>query len=779
MNVSIKLAIRNILKSKSSTFTSLFGLTIGFVALILIAIWVVNELSYNHSFSKLEQIHIVLSRTKGDMVYRPISPFPIPNEIAYKAFPEIEYYSSSVNLDNCKLSVDERTFRSNGLSVTLPFFRIFDIEFQNGGIKGINDSSKVIFITERLANKLFGSVDVIGKSVDFIFQKNRHLTVIGVIKNPPINSSFKYEFLVPYLVETSWGRMPIDFIQVLKNTEISKFNQRFNTVGGAGHYYGADGLIEMESAAFPLSELYFNSNFTGYEHGNMNYVWIMVITGIIILFATLLNFVNLASSRLLNRFKDIGIRKILGSQNQDFYSEFIFESLIFFSGSIVIAISLVLLLFPSFQQTIEREISIQNTHLLSLFSLLIIIGLVSSFLCGLILPILLRNDSPVSMTKGTLRKNVFSSFKEKLMIAQLSVSIVGLSLSLLVGKQLRFMINSKPGYEIENIIKVNLLGSDFDHQSIQVRDAQLSYIEANLTSTSLILDYDRGDFPTTSTLFPWKVTSDLPTSDINTMSVGKNFFNLFGLKILEGDALRDSGPLAVLNESAIRAFRIDNPIGHKIENASWGKFTVLGVVKDFNFESTGISVKPLIIVCQPYLDRPLIVKVAKGKTEDALDYLAKMNSKINPGLDFQYQFMDQEFENLFRGDQTISTIFNGASLVSLSISLMGLFSFMLIFAQERTKEVGIRKVFGASALQIALLFSNYFGRRFLFAFIIAAVASTFLSSKFLEGFSNKIGIDYLLILYAGIMVSMLSFITIAYQTVSSANANPVNSLRNE
>lgn len=777
MSIQIKLALRHLIKSKISSITNLFGLAIGLAVMFLISIWVQHELTFNHEYRKLPQLYLVISKAKEDLIYRPISPFPKPNEIAYQAFPEIENSTSLVRLEDSKLTKGGNMFRAKGLASTLSIFEMFNLTLIKGTLNGQTNSSKSIFLTEDLARKLFGTIEVIGMTIDFTFEHQQELEIVGIVRSPSSNTSIQFEFIVPYFIEKSWGRMPLDFLLLEKNANLLGFNRKFKNVGGAGFYYGANGLIELESAAYPLSDVYFKSDFSGFDHGNVNYVIIMATIGLIILVASFLNYLNLASSRLMDRLKDIGIRKLNGARDTTIFFEFFIESLIYFISAWIVSAILSYILFPAFIKLTGLEVRMDKDDLSILLMLWFLISLTLACLSSFLIPKILSGQNILSLMKGTIRIDSVGSFKERLMVLQISVSVTCIALALLINEQFKFMINSNPGYEKENIIRVNLLGPDFTYLGKENRESQLSYIDAALSSTSYIVDYDRGDFPTTTTLFNWRISPDFPSVDIPTMSVGNNFFKLFGLTIVQGEAVTRSGPVAVLNESAIRMFGITNPIGHQIENSSWGKFTILGVVKDFNFESTGIPIKPLVVVCQPFVDRPILAKIAKGKTQEALQFLAKLNAKVNPGLEFQYQFLDNEFEKLFKRDQVISRLFIFAAVISLIVSMIGLFSFMLLLVKGKTKEIGIRKVFGASATQIIWLMFGLYGKRMLIAIVIGTISYFSIANWYLDNFSMKVDLSLWLVIYSASIVAIISIVIVAFQTMKTTSVNPTISLR--
>lgn len=773
----LKFALRHMLKEKGSTLLNILGLSVGFTSVFFISWWIFYEATYN-SFPNVENLYLVTSRSKGENDFRARSPFAFPNYEAYRQYPEVQKYVSTVNLNDCRIKINDVAFSANGISATMSFMHVFDVKAIRGNLASFNDSSRVIFITERLAKRLFNSTDIIGRVLDFSYPKNTELVVGGVICVPPANSSFSYDFIIPYFAEPHWARMSKDYIVLNPQTDFTAFKAKFFTLGKATQYYGADGLMVLETSIFPFTDIYFYSTFSDFAHGNISYVWILFWTGLIVFLATLVNYINLTSSQIASRSKEISMRKIMGSQPIDFYTQLVMEAGIYFLLATIITSVAVLLFDSSFREIVGKELLSGASHSTRNIVYLILLLLVVSLLSGMALAQLVVRANPLKLLKGQIGGGLLlSSFKQKLLVFQLVVAVAGIAATLVIDGQVKFMLGKDPGYDRENIVKVNLVGNDFLEEKVDAQDKKVAYIDGELDKASFIIDYDRGDFPTSTLLFPWKMKPEKEAQEINTLAVGSNFFDLFHLKIKHGEVLKHGGPLVILNETAVRTFAIRDPLGYKIYNSSWGQFSVIGIVEDYNFESTGIPIKPLVIVCQPYLDRPLLVKIARGKTPEALAYLQRIHATLNPGLDFQYRFFDEEFNSIYRRDQIMAKLFNASAFVCIVISMLGLLSVVLVVVRERIREIGIRKVFGASVWEVMILFGKYFIKRLMIAFVIGSLISSYAMSKWLDFFSNKINLTVWTFLLAGLIVLSLSIITIGYHVLKAAQANPIDSLR--
>jgi len=793
----LKLAYRGLLKTKISSMINIIGLCFGFTCAFYIAVWVKNELGYDRFHDQAENLYLVGSKNKLDANFKEHSPFHSPHAERYKNFAEIEQACGITPLSGSSIKDNGKIFRADGIAASGSFFDLFHFPVLRGTSETFSDSAQVIFLTEKLAKKLFGNQDVVGKMVDFKFDRTEAPYVIGgILENPPSNSTIQFEFVVPWYSNTNkfWGVMGFDFVQLHPQADIASLNEKLLHADFGKMGYSADPGNPFQASVIPLTSIYLDSSFSRFKHGNTNYLWIVGLIGLAVLILTVVNHINLTSSQIALRNKELSIRKLIGSGNRDFLLQFIIESLLFIGASLTLTAVVVQLSATSFFEIVGQEVNL--TALFSgdtpfvLAGVLVMITLVSA----VVLASYFNHSKPMELLKGNSSGNVkLSAFKEKLMVFQIIIAITGIVITLGLNMQLRLMLDKDPGFEKENIVRVGLSpGSNF--KTSEERKAAIDYVNNTLNSESYIMDFDRGNFPTETTLFPWQMESDKPAQEVAMLTCGKNFFTLFGIELMQGSIIDGSekqgieevngkiirtGGKVVINESAVREFQLKDPIGHTIKNSSWGDFEVVGVVKDFSFESTGTSVRPLVIVCQPYDSRPVLVKIAPGRTKEALALLEQLHSEMKPGIEFTYTFFDQEFDLIYKRDIILSKMMNVAAVLSIAIAILGLFSLVLIFAKEKTKEIGIRKIMGAHVSEIINMIGYHFLKRMLIAFCIAVPLSYFALHQWLENFAYKIELSWWLFATGGLVVFGLAFLTISFHAYKSARANPIDSLRYE
>ena len=785
----LKLAYRTLLKTRISSLVNILGLCFGFTCAFYIAVWVKNELGYDRFHHQAENIYMVGMKHRSDAEFKANAPFPWPYAERYKTYPEIEQSSKISPLERAGIVTRNGTFEADGLAATLSFFDVFHFPFLEGSVDGYGDSTKVIFLTERFAERLFDSPDIIGKTIDLQYGSASASTYVigGVLKNPPANSSIQFEFVVPWSSRTRsesnfqfWSNGGFDFVRLHPQTDINELNKKLLgiDVQMGDMKIWADPENPYQASVFPFTSIYLDSSFSQFKHGNMSYIWIVGLIGLAIVMLTVVNHINLTSSQVALRNKELSVRKLIGSGNKDFMIQFIIESVLFIVVSLALTTIVVKLFAGSFFQLVGQEIDLSALFSGSTPFVLAAAFAMIAIVSGLVLAAYFNHSKPVDLLKGNAAGNFkLSAFKEKLMIFQITVAITGLVITFGLNMQLHLMMDKDPGFDKENIVKVDLEGSNFRSLSREEKKARREYINNKLSSVSFIMDFDQGNFPTETSLVSWQMEPGKPETTIPLISSGKNFFTMFGLTMLQGKPLSESQEYVVLNETAVRQFHLKDPIGHTINHAAWGPMEVIGVVKDFNFEIAGAQIKPLVIFYVP--NDEFIIKIAPGKTKEALAFLQELHSEVKPGTEFSYTFFDEEFDKIYKRDIILSKMMNVAALLAVTIAILGLFSLVLIFAKEKTKEIGIRKVMGAQVSEIITMIGYHFFKRMLIAFAIAVPLSYFALHKWLENFAYKITLSWWLFAVAGLCVFVLAFLTIALQAFKSAHANPVESLRNE
>lgn len=773
----LKLAIRNYRKAFLAFLINVLGLSAGFTTVFFAAVWLHNELTYDQFHANVKHIYLLGSKQQSDSDFGPYSPLVFHRADLFARYPEVIANVKVTQLDEATVSNADKSFTANGLAVTRSFFETFSFPFIKGTYESFSDSTKVIYLTKKLAEKMFNNTEVAGKVVDFHFaDSDKEAFIIGgILDNPPDNSSIKFEFIVPYHTRHHWGRRGFDYVRLSENANVVSFTKKIADIGKFSRYANAQ---TIKSTLIPFTDVYFHTSFSAFDHGNIRYVWIILIASIVILLVTIANHINLMSSQVGVRFREFSVRKIIGSGKTDLYYQFFIESFLSILLSLLVSAILVHLFVGNFYSIVNRDILLSQI-LTNWGGFLISLTILVSFLSGLLLARLFHNIKPLKVLKSESHGGMkLSSFKEKLMMIQMIVAIAGVAASLTLNGQWKFMMAKDPGYSKENIVKIGMPGV-MEAKPRAEKEKITDYIEGQLSATSNVMGFDFGDFPTDVRQWPWKLNPNGEADNVGMLAVGPNFFDLFDIKLTAGKAVDRDGPYVVVNESAVKTYQMKDPIGQKIWTSSWGDFEVVGVAKDFNFESSGLAVKPLVIVCWPYSYRNVIVKIAPGRTSETLKILEQLHRSVRPGGEFAYQFFDQEFDKIYHRDITLGKIFNIIAVVAVIISTLGVLSLVLLFTREKTREIGIRKVFGAHVGDIVIMIGYHFLKRFLLAFVIGSTLSWFALHNWLENFVYRITLSWSIFALSGLLIFTLGLLTIGFQTVRAARANPVDSLRDD
>jgi len=513
--------------------------------------------------------------------------------------------------------------------------------------------------------------------------------------------------------------------------------------------------------------------------GNIQYVTIFFIVAIFILLVACINFMNLATARSERRAKEVGLRKVVGASRSQLMMQFLGESFIISFLSLVIAVTIVWLLLPAFNTLADKNLSFDllNGNLLLM---LIGIALLTGILSGIYPALFLSGFNPINILKGKLKiggGNLL--FRNGLVITQFGVSIILLVGTAVVYQQLNFIKNKNLGFDKSNLLYMNMAGDLWNKQQVLVADLQQNPYTQDFSIIS--------DLPTelvTGTIdVQWEGKDPKSQVVIPSMDVDENFINVFDMKMLAGRSFSKSftgdSSNYVLNETAMHlmGMNINNAVGKSISFAG-RKGNVIGVVKDFNFKPLQYAIDPLVLRFSKY-GGYVMLRAQPGKTEATINALGKISHDLNPAYPFTYNFLDNDLNNLYKGEQKMGNIFNLFAILAIFISCLGLYGLSAFMAEQRTKEIGVRKVLGASVFNIVYLLSGKFTRLIVIAMAIAIPVSWWAINSWLKGFAYRINMSWIIFLFAGGTAVLIALLTVSYESIKAAVANPIKSLRSE
>ena len=782
-----KIAFRNIIKHKAFSVLNITGLAIGMASSILILLWVQNELSYDRFNTKADQLYR-LTCNAGDFKAA-VSPVGMAPGLQ-SSLPEIKatvrISKPSANL----LEVGDRKFEEQrGFYVDSNFLQVFSYPLVKGNRQTALQRSDAILITEDFAKKYFGEEDAMGK----IFRKNNsdNFVVTGVLANTPANAHLQFDYILPMsflaktdydLIKNTWENFNFySYILLGENIQgspatLSKLSQRIKAI-----YKTHNPDMQIDFQLQPLTDIHLHSDLQidlpG--HGNIQYVNIFFIVALFILGVACINFMNLATARSTRRAKEVGLRKVVGAGRTQLIAQFLGESLIISFISLLIAIGIVWLLLPAFNHLAQKNLSIHLTDKnlwMSLFGIAVVTGLIS----GSYPALYLSGFRPILVLKGKMKPGMGNLlFRNGLVVTQFIISIMLIVGTAVVYRQLNFIKDKNLGFEKSNLLYQYMKGDIWGKQQALKTELKQNPATSNFTIIS--------DLPTDLTSgtidAQWEGKDPKSQIVIPSIDVDEHFLDVFQMKILAGrgfsTAFKGDSSNYVVNEKALQimGMKVSNAVGKGISFAE-RKGTIIGVVKDFNFKPLQYAIEPLVL----RLNRDggiVVIRTQPGNTESTINNLGKISRALNPAYPFSYNFLDKDLDNQYRGEQQMCSIFNLFAILAIFISSLGLYGLSAFMAEQRIKEIGVRKVLGASTFNIVYLLSLNFTKLVLIAMAIAIPFSWFAISSWLKSFAYRIDIGWVIFLVASFSALFIAWLTVSYESIKAAIANPVRSLRSE
>ncbi len=788
----LKIAWRNFKKGKLYSFINLLGLTIGMTCFILIALFVQYELSYDKQHKNVDDIYRVISKQPGNE-YKGTdlfsgTPLPLGATMAID-FPEVET-TTSIDLRSNLISKGKEVFREKGIFADTGFFDVFTIKLISGEGKSALEQPLNVLLVESLAKKFFGSESPLNQTITF--DGSTEFTVKGVIEDPPKNQHFSYSYIAPisaapFYLENSiaWGNnVAVTYVKLAEGTDSKELESKlFVYRKNAEEEYAKYGLKAPIYKLQPLKDihLYSKVNFELEPNGDMKYVYLYSLIALIILLLASINYMNLTTVRSAQRAKEIGMTKVLGANRPQLISQFLGESFFFTVISFLLALGLASLLLPEFGQLLDKNIPfdiVGNKWLLiSMFCLAILVGSLS----GLYPSVFLSGVSPVKAFKGNFLKNMGGNarLRNGLVVGQFTAAIVLAIGSLIIHQQLQFTQNKNLGYDKEHIVHVPYSTNKIAENENVVRNELLKNpkIKKVSISSQIPLEFDNQGFVNN-----WEGNTTGQKLGIYRTFVDYDFIDVLGMELVEGrafseDFATDEKEAYIINEAAAKSLSWKSSVGKEFDDGH-----IIGVVKDFHIQKFDLAIEPLYMRMRPEWAKTfgeVIITVNTDNFEETKKYITSVMNKAAPLVPFDVKFLDDTYAQLYNSEIRLGSTFNIFTILALFIASMGMFGLVSHSVLQRTKEIGIRKVLGSSILAIVLLISKDFLKLVIVALLTACPIAYYFMDGWLQGFAYRIDIDWRVFGLAGFMSFIISMITISVQSIKSALANPIESLRTE
>ena len=800
----LKIAWRNLIKKKAYSFINIFGLGLGIGCCFLIFMYVQDELSYDNYHEKGDRIYRVLHGWEGDPKAKaPIDSYwvwgnaPVGPALQ-NDFPEIEKVVQFSGRADILLSVEDKLYQEDGiLFMDSTVFDVFSWELVAGDPKTALIAPYSIVLTETTARKYFGDEEALGKTLKGSDAPGRanpgDYTVTGIMKELPFNSHFRFNALLslstvkksrPEIFD-AWGYVDT-YTYFLVNDQFNEANFMAKVPAFLERhkdYPDSKYTIAIE----PLKDAYLRTVAQRQpgQTGSLANIYVFSVIGLFILVIAIINFMNLSTARSLERCKEVGIRKSIGADRSSLIFQFLGESLLITFLSVFVAAGIVVVALPSMVDFTGKELTIENfinwQAAPYILAGVLLIGLVSGSYPALVL----SRFSPVAVLKGITASNRGGiSLRRVLVIFQFSLSIALIAGTIIVYTQVNHLLDKDLGFDKERML---ILDYNYDEEVNNKSEAIKIEMEANPTvlSAAFSRSVPGSHFPNATTEI------QTPEGEMKYLTqpifqVGLDFVDHFGIELVAGRSYSrefpsDSTKALIINEAAARQYGYQNPadiIGKKFDQ--WGRTgEVIGVVKDFNYISLHQTIQPLTLPFEAYASRYLSLKIKSENLPQTISELEKIWTRLAPHRPFMYSFLDDDFNRQYRSDFIFRKLFTTFSCLAILIACLGLLGLATYTAEQRTKEIGIRKVLGADVQTIVLLLSNDFIKLVVVAIIIATPVSWYAMNIWLDGFAYKMEIQAWMFVLAGVIALSIAVVTISYQSIKSALVNPVNSLRSE
>ncbi len=776
----IKIAFRNLQRNKVYSIINVTGLALGLACTILISLWVYDEINIDKFHSRGPQLYRVMANINWDGLST-LDNVPLNvAEALKKDIPELEkvtWLSGRKRL----LTAADRSFKEQGYYSSPDILTMFSFPLLAGNIKTALSSPDQIVITEKLAIKFFQGVDPIGKTVKI--DNDKVFKVAAVLKDIPTNSSLKFDWLIPFEVFQNanrwlqgWGNYSVEMYAMLKpGSKTEVVNAKLESLLKNNSDKNAKDIIFLQ----PFEDRYLYSNFkNGFQDGGrIEYVRLFTVVAFFVLLIACINFMNLATARSSKRAKEVGIRKVIGAERSMIISQFMGEAALLTIISVLISLVMVLLSMPYFNALTGKNLSI-NFGDPAFAGMLLSITLITILISGSYPALFLSSFKPVAVLKAAIVKSTGTAFLRKgLVVAQFTLSVFLIIGTLVIYKQIQYIKNKNLGLEKENLIQVELNGDISKNSKVFLEEIKRS---PAIKSTALTAD-NPIDIGGSSADLEWDGKQPGQLGKISATWVGYDFLKTVGVSLVDGrdfDPGRPDSANYIINETAARMMAIKNPVGKTV--SFWnGKGQIIGVMKDFHLKSLHEAITPLILVLQPGNSSYVFVRTEVGKTAQAIADMQKVYSQYNSVFPFEYHFMDEIYNQRYKSEIVIGQLGNIFAGLTIFISCLGLFGLAAFTAEQRFKEIGIRKVLGATVANLTSLLSKDFLRLVLFALIIAIPAAIWAMNAWLEGFAYRIELPWWIFAISGLLALLIAFVTVSFQAIKAALMNPVESLRSE
>ena len=781
----LKLAFRNFKRQKSSFLINLIGLSTGLACAILIALWVQDELRTDKFHENDDRLFQVMEhQVYSDRISTTWSTPGILAQTLKEEVPDFKYVITVNWKNRYTLSKNNESLNFRGHYASPDFFNVFTFPLIEGKPNEVLNDPNALVLSESSAVKLFGSIEnAVGQTVKLNHKED--LLVTGIFEDPPSYSTFQFDLILNYEKYykenewlSNWGSNSPPTYAILNDDidpdavskKIADFIKERN---------------EKSNVTLFLKKYSDNYLYGRYENGKpaggrIEYVRLFSVIAIFILIIACINFMNLSTARASYRAREVGVKKAIGAERSSLITQYLSESVLIAFLSLIVAIVLVVLALPTFNNLTDKLLGLNlNPSLIVAF---LILTLLTGLMAGSYPAFYLSGFNPVRVLKGTIKTSWGELWARRgLVVFQFALSIIFIVAVIVIYQQISFVQSKSLGYDRDNLLYFYTSGKIADEDQREVFIKELRKLPGVKSASSGSHDMLGQNNNTSGLTWPGKNPDERILFE--NVSVNYDFLETLDLELKEGrfysEEYGSDTSKIIFNETGIKAMNLEDPIGKVIRLWDEYDLEIIGVVKDFHFQSMHNKVRPLFFWLRPDRGWVVMTRIEAGRVQDALTHIENLHESFNPGFPFEYEFVDQEYAQLYEAEQRVGVLSSYFAGFAILISCLGLFGLAAFMADRKKKEIGIRKVLGASVLNIVTLLTKDFTRLVLVAILIGLPLAWYFIDNWLDRFAYRIELNPLFFIMAGVIVLLISWLTVSSQAINSARVNPRDCLQSE
>ena len=786
----IKTAVRHIVKHPGYSLLNILGLSLGITSALFLVIYVSDEVSYDRYHEKADRIYRVSSKITetDDQFTWIVAQIPFGPQVA-QDYPEVEAYVRFINMPRALYKYEDKEFNEeNFFYVDSALFDIFTYKVLKGDVRSALTEPNKIVLTEKVAARYYGSSDPIGKTLT---SGNTTYEVTGIIEDIPFNSHFRFDAIasrnnLPEQIG-SWGNFGVfTYLLFPEGSDVKAFETKMQEMYAAymEPIFGAMN-IKIEYILEPITRIHLYSTNAGEPEptGSITYVYIFAIVAVFLILIAAMNYMNLATARSARRAREVGLRKVVGSRRLPLVLQFLSESTVFTLISLIISIILLIALLPRFNllagKSFDMHVIYSPAVLMSLLGVILIVGLFG----GSYPAFFLSRFSPVTVLKGEVTQGSAGSlFRKILVVIQFTVSVIMIVCTLVVFRQLNYLKTKDQGFDQKNVVTLQLNQTMLQKYPV-LKLALLENPDVKFVgATNTPIGEGSG-----KVLFNVETDQGMVQRGVNFSIVDEDFVETLGIRMQDGrefqaDMPSDTLTGVVVNETFVKRMGWTEPIGKKVElgGGNFLRARVIGVMKDYHQTGMYNEIESFLLAYRPSLGLPIVyIKISDSNTERTLGHIEATWKEIFPDQPYSYTFLSERFNRQFEADEKRGLIFTLFTVLAILIACLGLFGLASYMVEQRTKEIGIRKVFGANEGVILRLISRDFLILVVIAIIIAFPVAWYFMNNWLENYVYRTTIGIPLFLIAGLLTLVITFLTISYKAYQASVMNPADSIKTE